>query len=70
VGCRDRDFGVKFCAFLSTQIITGEESKIEGVVPRSVEVVDIVSLSCQHAMHVDVIAFESSIISKVDVSPS
>jgi hypothetical protein len=59
-----------FQVFLSTQIIEGKESKIEGVVSRWVEVVDIVGLSCHHAMRVDVIASESPIKSMVDVSPS
>jgi hypothetical protein len=35
---------------LSTQISEGEESKIEGVVARWVETVDIIGLSCHHAM--------------------
>jgi hypothetical protein len=56
--------------FLSTQIIEGRESKIEGVVSRWVEVVDIVGLSCHHAMRVDVIASESPIISMVNSTPS
>jgi hypothetical protein len=46
------------------------DSKIEGVVSRWVEVVDIVDLSCHHAMRVDVIASEAPVISMMDVSPS
>jgi hypothetical protein len=61
---------MKFREFLSTQIIEGSESKIEGVVARWVEVVDITGSSCHHAMHVDVIAFESSIISTMNLTPS
>jgi hypothetical protein len=61
---------VKFRELLSTQIIGGEESKIEGVVSRWMEVVDIVGLSCLHAMPVDVIASESPTISMMDVTPS
>jgi hypothetical protein len=45
-----RELYVNFREFLSTQIIEGEESKIEGVVARWVEVVDIVGLGCHHAM--------------------
>jgi hypothetical protein len=61
---------MKFHVFLSTQIIEGEESKIEGVVARWVEVVDIVGSRCHHAARVDVTVSESSIISMVDASPS
>jgi hypothetical protein len=61
---------VNFRELLSTQIIGGCESKIEGVVARWVEVVDIVGLRCHHAMGVDVIRSESPIKSMVDVSPS
>jgi hypothetical protein len=61
---------VNFREFLSTQIIEGEESKIEGVVAMCVEVVDIVGLRCHHSMGVDVIATETPIISVVVVSPS
>jgi hypothetical protein len=61
---------MKFHVFLSTQIIEGEESKIEGVVARWVEVVDIIDLSCHHAKLVDVMVSETSIISMVDVTPS
>jgi hypothetical protein len=56
--------------FLSTQIIWGEESKIEGVVARWVEVVDIIGLRCHHAMRLDVIVSETPTISMLDVIPS
>jgi hypothetical protein len=61
---------VNFRELLSTQIIQREESKIEGVVARWVEVVDIVGLSCHHAMRVDVIVSESPVITMMDVTPS
>jgi hypothetical protein len=40
------------------------------MVARWVEIVDIIDLSCHHAMFVDVILSEIPIISMVDVSPS
>jgi hypothetical protein len=55
---------------LSTQIIGEEESKIEGVVSKWLEVVEIVGSRCHHAMRVDVIASESPIISTVNLTPS
>jgi hypothetical protein len=61
---------VNFRVLLSTQIIKGEESKMEGVVARWVEVVDIIDLSCHHAKLMDVIVSETSIISMVDVTPT
>jgi hypothetical protein len=54
----------------STQIIEGEESKIEGVEARWVEVVDIVGLRRHHAMPKDIIVSESPIISTLDLTPS
>jgi hypothetical protein len=65
-----RELYVNFREFLSIQIIKGDESKIEGVVSKWVEVVDIVGSRCHHAMCVDVIASEPPIISMVDVTPS
>jgi hypothetical protein len=61
---------VNFREFLSTQIIEGEESKIEEVVAKWVEVVDIIGSRCHYAMRVDVIASESPIISMVNLTPS
>jgi hypothetical protein len=61
---------VNFRELLSTQIIEGEESKIEGVVARWVEVVDIIGSRCHCAMHVDAIRSEFPINSMVVVSPS
>jgi hypothetical protein len=61
---------VNFRELFSTQISEGEESKIEGVVARWVEVFDIVGSNCHHAMRVDVIASESPIISMVILTPS
>jgi hypothetical protein len=61
---------VSFQEIISTRISRGDECKIEGVVSRWVEVFDIVGLSCHHAMRVDVFAFESSIISTVNLTPS
>jgi hypothetical protein len=61
---------MNFREILSTQIIRREESKIEGVVSKWVEVVEIVGLSCHHGKLVDVIASESSIISMMDLTPS
>ncbi len=61
---------VKFNEFISTQIVEAEESKIEGVVSKWVEVVDIIGLGCHHAMRVDVIVSESPIISMVNLTPS
>jgi hypothetical protein len=61
---------MKFREFLSIQIIKGDESKIEGVVARSVEVVDIIGSRCHLAMRVDVIASEFSILSMVNLTPS
>jgi hypothetical protein len=61
---------MNFRELLSTQIIEEEESKIEGVVTRWLEVSDIIGLRCHHAMFVDVIASETPIISTLDVTPS
>jgi hypothetical protein len=61
---------MNFRELFSTRIGRGEESKIEGVVSSSGEVVDIVRLGCHHAMCADVIASETPIISMVVVSPS
>jgi hypothetical protein len=61
---------VNFREIISTRISRGEESKIEGVVSRWVEVVDIAGSRCHHAMCVDVIASESPIISMVNLTPS
>jgi hypothetical protein len=73
--CRDKypaawELFVNFRELLSTQIIEGKESKIEGVVARWVEIVDIVGSRCHHAMHEDVIRSEPPIISMANLTPS